>query len=51
MVRGAMRFLHGRSSDSYDTTRFDVLSVSWTRDRLVVEHIEDAFPADRSGTW
>jgi putative endonuclease len=51
MVRGAAHFLHGRSSDSYDTTRFDVLSVSWTRDRLVVEHIEDAFTADRSGTW
>jgi len=51
MVRGAAQFLRGRASDSYSTARFDVLSVSWTRDKLVVEHIEDAFPADGAGGW
>ena len=51
MVRGAAQFLHGRSPESYNTARFDVVSVSWTREKLVVEHIEDAFAADGVGGW
>ncbi len=51
MIRGASQFLQRRSRDSYGAARFDVLSVSWTREKLVVEHIEDAFPAGGVGSW
>jgi putative endonuclease len=51
VVRGAAQFLHGRSPRSYSSVRFDVLSVSWTSDKLVVEHIEDAFLAEGTGGW
>jgi len=58
IVRGAALFLQGRSPGSYGPTpdscqsvRFDVLSVSWTRDKLVVEHIEDAFQTGGAGGW
>ncbi|MBN1503456.1 MAG: YraN family protein [Candidatus Eisenbacteria bacterium] len=58
MVRGAAQFIHGGASascgrplGSWETVRFDVLSVSWTRERLVVEHIEDAFTADGATGW
>jgi len=51
MVKGAAHFLHGRAPSSYNTARFDVVSVSWTREKLVVEHIEDAFPAEGTGGW
>jgi putative endonuclease len=51
MVKGAAQFLHGRAPASYRTARFDVLSVSWTEEKLVVEHIEDAFAADGTAGW
>jgi putative endonuclease len=49
MARGAMQYLKSHESRPYDMTRFDVLSVSWTREKLLVEHIEDAFTADGLG--
>jgi Holliday junction resolvase-like predicted endonuclease len=58
VVRGAQQFLQGRATGSggpapgsRETVRFDVLTVSWTREKLVVEHIEDAFTAEGTGGW
>ena len=42
MIRAARFFLHARKLHQRDA-RFDVVGISWPGDRLVVEHIENAF--------
>jgi len=51
VVKGARYLLGNCVRTSYDSVRFDVFSVSWERDRLVVEHVEDAFRIDGAGAW
>jgi putative endonuclease len=51
VVKGARYLLSNCVRTSYDSVRFDVFSVSWERERLVVEHVEDAFRIEGAGAW
>ncbi|UCF77980.1 MAG: YraN family protein [Candidatus Eiseniibacteriota bacterium] len=49
--RGALSFLQSYPEDLYRMVRIDVVSVSWSREELVVQHIENAFPAEGLSVW
>jgi putative endonuclease len=51
LTRGALLFLQGHPADSYRTIRFDVIAISCTGERLIVDHIENAFPAEGTLGW
>ena len=51
LTRGALLFLQRHGADSYRTIRFDVIAIRFAGERLVAEHIENAFPAEGLLGW
>jgi putative endonuclease len=51
LTRGALLFLQGYPANSYNTIRFDVMAITCTGEKLIVDHIENAFTAEGSLGW
>jgi putative endonuclease len=51
LTRGAMLFLQGHTAQSYHTIRFDVVAITCAGEKLIVEHIENAFGAEGLLGW
>jgi putative endonuclease len=51
LTRGALSFLQNYPEHLYRTLRIDVVTVTRSRDELVVRHIENAFPAEGLSGW
>ncbi|MCX5800309.1 MAG: YraN family protein [Candidatus Eisenbacteria bacterium] len=51
VTRGAMLFLQGYPANSCHTIRFDVIAITCTGERLIVDHIENAFGAEGPVGW
>ena len=51
LTKGAMLFLQRYPANSCHTIRFDVIAITCTGERLIVDHIENAFGAERPEGW
>ncbi len=51
LTRGALLFLQRYPEELYHSVRIDVIAVTRSRNRLVVEHIENAFTAEGLSGW
>ena len=51
LTKGAALFLQNHEANLYRTIRFDVIALTYTREKLIAEHIEDAFAAEGLLGW
>ncbi|KPJ59801.1 MAG: hypothetical protein AMJ46_09790 [Latescibacteria bacterium DG_63] len=51
LTKGALSFLQNCPENLYRTVRIDVVTITRSRNELVVEHIENAFPAEGISGW
>jgi putative endonuclease len=51
LTKGALSFLQNYPENLYRTVRLDVITVTRSRNELVIRHIENAFPAEGLSAW